>query len=208
MSDSFTFRSALNGFSRTDVVNYIEELSLAHKKALRQLQEENQKLREENDALQGQLLDAQNAYAQLKEENESLQQQIETLSQEAAELAAQAQSAVQDSDMSGDVPAEAEEAAAASAENDLSEQELAAYRRAEQAERNAVARARKLQEQLNLLCEQAKGRYLDAGEEISALTSDLSSGLSRLQETLADIQVIFDDAAGAFDALELPAVAE
>ena len=47
-------------------------------------------------------------------------------------------------------------------------------------------------------------RYLDAGEEISALTADLSSGLSRLQETLADIQAIFDDAESAFDELQLP----
>ena len=86
----------------------------------------------------------------------------------------------------------------------LSQQELAAYRRAEQAERNAMVRARKLREQLSLLCEQSKDRYTDAGEEISALTADLSSGLSRLQETLADIQAIFDDAESAFDELQLP----
>ena len=91
----------------------------------------------------------------------------------------------------------------ADAEN-LQTQELAAYRRAEQAERNAMARARKLREQLNLLCEQSKDRYLDAGEEISALSSDLSAGLTRLSETLADIQVIFDDAENAFDELQLP----
>ena len=92
----------------------------------------------------------------------------------------------------------------AAAPVDLSQQELAAYRRAEQAERNAMVRARKLREQLSLLCEQSKDRYTDAGEEISALTSDLSSGLSRLQETLADIQAIFDDAESAFDELQLP----
>ena len=67
-----------------------------------------------------------------------------------------------------------------------------------------MVRARKLREQLSLLCEQSKDRYIDAGEEISALTSDLSSGLSRLQETLADIQAIFDDAESAFDELQLP----
>lgn len=43
----------------------------------------------------------------------------------------------------------------ADAEN-LQTQELAAYRRAEQAERNAMARARKLREQLNLLCEPSR----------------------------------------------------
>ena len=39
---------------------------------------------------------------------------------------------------------------------------------------------------------------------VDALTADLSSGLSRLQETLADIQAIFDDAESAFDELQLP----
>ena len=67
-----------------------------------------------------------------------------------------------------------------------------------------MARARKLREQLNLLCEKSKDRYLDAGEEISALSSDLSAGLTRLSETLADIQMIFDDAENAFDELQLP----
>ena len=67
-----------------------------------------------------------------------------------------------------------------------------------------MLRARRLREQLNLLCEQSKDRYLDAGEELSALTSDLSASLSRLQETLSDIQVIFDDAENAFDELQLP----
>ena len=47
-------------------------------------------------------------------------------------------------------------------------------------------------------------RYTDAGEEISALSADLSAGLTRLSETLADIQVIFDDAENAFDELQLP----
>ena len=69
---------------------------------------------------------------------------------------------------------------------------------------DGIAVARKLREQLNLLCEQSKDRYLDAGEEISALSADLSAGLTRLSETLADIQVIFDDAENAFDELQLP----
>ena len=37
MSDFSRFRSAFNGFSRTDVVNYIEETSAAHQKAIEQL---------------------------------------------------------------------------------------------------------------------------------------------------------------------------
>ena len=154
----------------------------------------------------------------MKEEDSALSQQIVTLSQEASELAERAQRAqkeLEDLKAAQAEPAqETQESAPAEPEmpdgepeadaENLQTQELAAYRRAEQAERNAMARARKLREQLNLLCEQSKDRYLDAGEEISALSSDLSAGLTRLSETLADIQVIFDDAENAFDELQLP----
>ena len=228
MSDFSKFRSALNGFSRTDVVNYIEETSAAHQKALKQLEDEKQALALENDRLlaanarlQTELDDLKAAHAQLQKDDAALQEQVVTLSQEAAELAERAKTAQQALDEAqAALPSEPAEAFAEAAvpepfeekpaeptetagEN-LQTQELAAYRRAEQAERNAMARARRLREQLNLLCEQSKDRYLDAGEEISALTSDLSSGLSRLQETLADIQVIFDDAQNSFDDLQLP----
>ena len=45
MSLDRNFRAALNGFNRSDVVNYIEESSISHEKALRQLRDENAKLR-------------------------------------------------------------------------------------------------------------------------------------------------------------------
>ena len=203
MSDFSRFRSAFNGFSRTDVVNYIEETSAAHQKAIEQLEGEKQQLMQENDHLLAEnarltteLADLKAAQEKLKEEDSALSQQIVTLSQEASELAERAQRAPAEPEMPDGEPE-------ADAEN-LQTQELAAYRRAEQAERNAMARARKLREQLNLLCEQSKDRYLDAGEEISALSADLSAGLTRLSETLADIQVIFDDAENAFDELQLP----
>lgn len=218
MSDFSRFRSAFNGFSRTDVVNYIEETSAAHQKAIEQLEGEKQQLMQENARLTTELADLKAAQEKLKEEDSALSQQIVTLSQEASELAERAQRAqkeLEDLKAAQAEPAqETQESAPAEPEmpdgepeadaENLQTQELAAYRRAEQAERNAMARARKLREQLNLLCEQSKDRYLDAGEEISALSSDLSAGLTRLSETLADIQVIFDDAENAFDELQLP----
>jgi hypothetical protein len=86
----------------------------------------------------------------------------------------------------------------------LTEKELTAYRRAEQTERNAAVRARRIYTQLSNLCEDARSRYLDSGEEIAALASDLSTGLARLQDAFAEVQVIFDDAQNAFDDMQLP----
>ena len=79
-----------------------------------------------------------------------------------------------------------------------------AYRRAEQTERNAAVRARRIYTQLSNLCEDARSRYLDSGEEIAALAADLSTGLARLQDAFAEVQVIFDDAQNAFDDMQLP----
>ena len=51
MSDFLKFRPALNGFSRTDVVKYIEETSAQHQKALQQLDAEKAQLSAENEEL-------------------------------------------------------------------------------------------------------------------------------------------------------------
>ena len=74
-------------------------------------------------------------------------------------------------------------------------------------ERNAAVRARRIYAQLSNLCEDARTRYMDSGEEIAALAADLSTGLSRLQDAFAEVQVIFDDAQNAFDDMQLPETA-
>ena len=82
--------------------------------------------------------------------------------------------------------------------------ELAAYRRAALTEQNAAARARRLQAHVSALCDNARSRYQDTGEEISALSVDLTTGIERLQDALAELQLIFDQSEEAFEALELP----
>ena len=82
--------------------------------------------------------------------------------------------------------------------------ELAAYRRAALTEQNAAARARRLQAHVSALCDNARSRYQDTGEEISALSADLTTGIERLQDALAELQLIFDQSEEAFEALELP----
>ena len=52
MSDFSKFRTAVSGFNRTDVVNYIESTSIEHQKALRKLTDERDKLAAENARLQ------------------------------------------------------------------------------------------------------------------------------------------------------------
>lgn len=213
MADSSRFRTALNGFNRADVADYIESICTQHQNALKQLQNENRQLRSENEALQSKVKQAEADYQKLLEDDAALQEQIEQLAQEGAELAGQlAEQKELAEQLAGQLTEQKAltEAACASIPEEPapqqtpSEKELEAYRRAELAERNAVQRANRIGAQVNELCESMRGRYEEAGEEIAALAADLTTGLSRLQESFAEVQVIFDDTENAFDELELP----
>ena len=233
MSDFSKFRTAVSGFNRTDVVNYIESTSIEHQKALRKLTDERDKLAAENARLQVELAGLQKRLEQAQADNDALSGQVNALAQEGSDLAEQlkkseearqellARPVPQPAEPEepapqpeeppapageADEPAESEEPEAAQ-EPSLTEKELTAYRRAEQTERNAAVRARRIYAQLSNLCEDARTRYMDSGEEIAALAADLSTGLSRLQDAFAEVQVIFDDAQNAFDDMQLPETA-
>ena len=224
MSDFSKFRTAVSGFNRTDVVNYIESTSIEHQKALRKLTDERDKLAAENARLQVELAGLQKRLEQAQADNDALSGQVNTLAQEGAELAEQLKKAEEARQelLARPVPqpAEPEEPTPQPEEPEteatpeepvqepsLTEKELTAYRRAEQTERNAAVRARRIYAQLSNLCEDARTRYMDSGEEIAALAADLSTGLSRLQDAFAEVQVIFDDAQNAFDDMQLPETA-
>lgn len=205
MSENSKFRAALGGFNRTDVVNYIESSSAEQQKQLRKLQEENEKLKSEKNALAEMLAAANGELKLLREQNASYTEQIALLTcpddngPEADELP----SPEADAPVVCDEPA-CEEAPAPAPTIDYTSLELEAYRRAEQTERNATLRAEKVHQQLADLCERAHTRYSDAGAEIAALAEDLSANLTRLQETLADLQLVSDEAENAFDEMALP----
>lgn len=224
MSDFSKFRTAVSGFNRTDVVNYIESTSIEHQKALRKLTDERDKLAAENARLQTEQAELQQRLEQAQADNDALSEQVNTLAQEGAELAEQLKKSEEARQelLARPVPQPAEpeeptpqpeepETEAApeepAQEPSLTEKELTAYRRAEQTERNAAVRARRIYAQLSNLCEDARTRYMDSGEEIAALAADLSTGLSRLQDAFAEVQVIFDDAQNAFDDMQLPETA-
>ena len=224
MSDFSKFRTAVSGFNRTDVVNYIESTSIEHQKALRKLTDERDKLAAENARLQVELAGLQKRLEQAQADNDALSGQVNTLAQEGAELAEQlkkseearqellARPVPQPAEPEEPTPQPEEPETEATPEEpvqepSLTEKELTAYRRAEQTERNAAVRARRIYAQLSNLCEDARTRYMDSGEEIAALAADLSTGLSRLQDAVAEVQVIFDDAQNAFDDMQLPETA-
>ena len=183
MSDFSKFRTAVSGFNRTDVVNYIESTSIEHQKALRKLTDERDKLAAENARLQVELAGLQKRLEQAQADNDALSGQVNALAQEGSDLAEQLKKAEEaqqelltrpDPQPSEPVPQPEEpetenEPDEPVQEPSLTEKELTAYRRAEQTERNAAVRARRIYAQLSNLCEDARTRYMDSGEEIAAL---------------------------------------
>ena len=185
MSDFSKFRTAVSGFNRTDVVNYIESTSIEHQKALRKLTDERDKLAAENARLQVELAGLQKRLEQAQADNDALSGQVNALAQEGSDLAEQLKKSEEarqellirpapqpeepaEPAPQPEEPEESEEPEAAQ-EPSLTEKELTAYRRAEQTERNAAVRARRIYAQLSNLCEDARTRYMDSGEEIAAL---------------------------------------
>lgn len=178
------FRAALNGFNRNDVVNYIEESAINHEKALRQLRDENTRLRAdlerlqaEKDALESQYLAATSA---TEEEDQAICECADAVE---AEIEPDAASAV-------------------------TELELAAYRRAEAAERNAQNRAAKLCSQVNEIVETAAKQFEESDADVQALMSDLNICLRRLNDTFAELRLTFDNTSNAFSQLEALEVEE
>lgn len=214
MSDFSKFRTALNGFNRSDVTEYIESSALNHQKELRQLNDEVARLNGENAALTEKLRAAQLALASARLEAETLRHEAEenlaaqeAAAAEAAEKERLAAEAAERERLAAVEAAEeqTDEADTVEAEPSLTEKELEAYRRAEAMERNAQLRAEKLGGKIDALCESARARCAESGGELAALRQDLGAMIDRLQETLADVQLIFDETEEAFDALDMAA---
>ena len=202
MSDVSRFRSAINGFNRTDVVNYVESISVEHQEQLRQLQNELAQLRAENGTLSAEKDALTGKVGELEAALETVKTEL------AAEQSARKQAEAEALALLERVPAEEMPEDDAEPETEPPEtepdSELAAYRRAALTEQNAAARARRLQSHMSALCDSARSRYQDTGEEVSALAVDLATGIERLQDALAELQLIFDQSEEAFEALELP----
>ena len=175
MAEFSKFRTSIGGFHRADVSNYIETICAEHERTLK-LE------RRERETVQQMLQDTKAALLREQEENRQLQEAL----RETEKMLEEALS----------MEPEAEETP------DYLNMELEAYRRAEAAERMAMERAAQLRRSFSALVDGAATRYEQAGEEIQALTEDIRTNLKRLEETLSDLNEMFDQTTEAFEQLE------
>jgi SMC interacting uncharacterized protein involved in chromosome segregation len=172
MAEAHNFRTALNGFNREDVGNFITFLNNKHNAQMNQM-------RTEMDELRAELTLARQAPAR----SIKLETELAAANQRCAEL----ESAL------ASVTAQLEQAKSGAlvSESRVSE-ELEAYRRAERLERQARQRAEQL-------CEKANGIVTEAGNKVDASAQRISQMADQVAAQLAALQ---QEVLGGKDALE------
>ena len=189
MADFSKFRSSLNGFNRLDVADYIEALCAEHRKALASAQEESDALTRQLQEV-WQSLEAQNA------RNAALESELDATRTALDETQAALEQALSDL-----TEPEAPQEPAAEVP-DYTSLELEAYRRAEAMERSSTQRAARLRTRLDELLEQVSSRCEQTGQEIQVLTDDIRTNLKRLEDTLSDLDEIFDETSASFRSMD------
>ena len=186
MSCSENFRTAMRGFNRTDVVQFIQNLTAQHEKELRALQEEN-------DRLTGTLETAQADLNAAILEKSTLEEQLRTLREQS--------DAPEASSVDLDAPTAPPEAQAAPSAK-LNELELAAYRRAELAERLARERAASADEQLQALFAQMQDKLKLAAGDFDTVLDAFQSDFERLRQLIQSAQYALSDSGSGVKAVE------
>ena len=208
MIDTQNFRLAFHGFNRDDVVQFLEAEQAKHTMEVNNLkddvmrleaslisaqmaaqaapapQAEDPALQEQLEALQTEKKALQEQLEALQAENTTLHEQLEELQTRPAPEAPQAPQAVEPTD------------------SNLRDQELEAYRRAENVERQARIRAGQMSTQVHTLVEDISGRMDGTQAEMTEAADELGQALERLQAALDHSRAALQDGAAAFRALQ------
>lgn len=210
------FRNALHGFNRDDVVSYIENTAKQHEEELNQL-------REQNIRLHRQLDEANDTIARLQE-NEHVQQELETANLRVSELlqdnqelnerireledAVNSVSAVSEppevvtQDLTEPIPAISEVLPVEVAPSkDYTELELAAYRRAELAERVARERAADVYREVSAVFQHANSKMDGGRQDLEQMARTIQADVNQLMNVLSGIRSAYDEAEVSFNAV-------
>ncbi len=171
MTPSYSFRTAINGFHREDVVRYVEYINAKNANQTAQLKADLENAERELTELR-ELAGLQTRCQELEQENLELLQQLEALRQELADQKKQQPVA-------------------------HSEAELEAYRRAERVERQAKEGAQMLMQQAAMVLANAENKVDDSAARISAISEQVMAQLQQLQQAVAGGKVTLQEASSA-----------
>lgn len=193
-----SFRSALNGFNREDVVHYIEYINAKHNTEVNQL-------RSDLESLQNQL-NTVTEVPDLSEELEALRQERDALLETVAKLEEQitAPSEKEQALEARCAELEAELQKAKQTNSYPTQQvsfELEAYRRAERTERLARERADQVYLQANSVLADASVKVDAAAAEISQMADAVLAQLNALQAVVTGSKSVLKDSLASIYAI-------
>ena len=170
-SSSYVFRTSIGGFHKQDVSEYIETTAAAH---------------------QAQVSELQKQIDHLEQENQLLQSELETMQEQAIVSEAQSPQVV---------PEFTEAPLAESSAASLQEQELAAYRRAEAAERLACQLARKLYEEMQDICGRSTRAASDSSDAAQSAVRNIETQLETIRNSVDQMQSAIRSSAEELEAI-------
>lgn len=211
MVDTQNFRLAFHGFNRDDVLQFLESEQAKHTMEVNSLKDDVMRLEA---ALISAQMAAQTAPAPQSEEPQqaedtTLREQLEALQAENATLREQLEALQTENTTLHEQleeletrPAPEAPPAVESSDSNLRDQELEAYRRAENVERQARIRAGQMSAQVHTLVDDISNRMDGTQAEMTAAADDLGQALERLQAALDHSRAALYDGAAAFRALQ------
>ena len=184
------FRTALAGFHKGDVTEYISQNARTNREMINNLNQQIQDLQRENDQLRSNAMDGDYvaeleakaaALAAMEQENTLLKNRVRQLEfkLEEAETAAQEVPVV---------PAVLEEP-----KEDVAALELAAYRRAEEMERRVSQRTRMLAMQLDSITQQTSQKFGSVVDSAKGILAAIETQLQILRNTSDDLNFAMTD---------------
>lgn len=199
------FRTQLKGFHREDVINFIQQQTQEHERRVRTMQEEIARLQGElNDAR----TEAERAHGAQEAEAETTQEELAQASERCAELEAENTAAREEiarltkrcealeaAAAKQPEPAAEEKPAAEEPEN-YKELELAAYRRAELAERMAKERAAASDEQMKRILALTDERLMHTSQDFQTLLETFTKDFEQLRQVIRSAQALVAESAG------------
>ncbi|MBR4701956.1 MAG: hypothetical protein IKP19_09740 [Oscillospiraceae bacterium] len=215
-NSAIRFRNALHGFNRDDVVSYIDSTAKQHEAELRQAQEQNLRLQRQLDEanqiiaslrasedVQQELDAAKERISRLLQDNEALAEQVNTLEEALANAPKETEvPEVVTQDLTAPIPAIQEVLPVEVAPSkDYTELELAAYRRAELAERVARERAADVYREVNAVFTNATSKMDGGRQDLEQMTRTIQADVNQLMNVLAGIRSAYDEAEVSFNAV-------
>ncbi len=211
------FRSALHGFNRDDVVAYIEKITQEHEKELNAVQEQNaqllRQLNESNAALDEarqstispeEYEAAKRRITELLTENQSLGDRVSELEDSLAHAHEAAPEAVHvtEQDLTAPIPPVDEILPVQVAPSkDYTELELAAYRRAELAERVARERAAEVYREVASVFQSANVRMDSDQQDLVQMTRTIQGNVEQMLQVLNHIRSSYGEMEASFGAV-------